>query len=162
MPFGVESRSTFIAVDEAAIGDGLVVIPREAEGIASDLPADLRSRPCQPTYRPTDPARLTIEQLSAVEHATVCGEPVQRAGADADRRPRPAADRHHARRAIGDAAACRGHTAAASWRATVLLAAAVGAGSGVAGGRAGRPLTAAGASLDTVLRGYLSRPSCSR
>ncbi len=76
VPFGVESRSSLIAVDDAALGDGLVVIPREAEGIASDLPQD-RIEALPPSYRPTDPARLTIEQLSAVEHATVCGQPVQ-------------------------------------------------------------------------------------
>ncbi len=75
VPFGVESRSSLIAVDEGALGDGLVVIPREAEGIASDLPPD-RIEALPATYQPSDPARLTIEQLSAVEHATVCGQPV--------------------------------------------------------------------------------------
>jgi len=75
VPFGVESRSSFIAVDEAALRDGLVVIPREAEGVASDLPPD-RAQALPSTSLPTDLARLTIEQLSAVEHATVCGQPV--------------------------------------------------------------------------------------
>lgn len=77
--FGVESRSAFIAVDEAALSDGLVVIPREADGIASDLPPDL-AEALPDGHSLTMPTRLRIEQLSAVEHATVCGQPVTRDG----------------------------------------------------------------------------------
>ena len=79
VPFGVETRDEFIAVDESAISDGLVAIPREAAGKLSDLPADLVDG--IEDLPPADtPARLLIEQLSAVEHATVCGTPVMRNG----------------------------------------------------------------------------------
>ena len=76
VPFGVETRQSLIRVDDAALGDGLVVIPRVSVGKASELPADLAAE--VPAH--TDPGadvRLTIEQLSAVEHATVVGRPVQ-------------------------------------------------------------------------------------
>lgn len=79
VPFGIETRDSFIAVDEAAITDGLVAIPREAGGVLSDLPEDLLEG--VDDLPPADTrARLVIEQLSAVEHATVCGTPVLRAG----------------------------------------------------------------------------------
>jgi hypothetical protein len=77
VPFGVETRGAFIAVDQNALGDGLVVVPRVAEGVAADL-APVFDEPLPEGSRPADRARLTIEQLSAVEHATVCGQPVQR------------------------------------------------------------------------------------
>ena len=79
VPFGVETRDAFMAVDSAAIGDGLVAIPRESTGKLSDLPADLLAGVAD-LPGPDTPARLVIEQLSAVEHATVCGTPVLRDG----------------------------------------------------------------------------------
>jgi hypothetical protein len=79
VPFGLETRSAFIAVDETAIDAGLVAIPREAGGRLSDLPADLVASIREPPS-PDTPARLVIEQLSAVEHATACGTPVLRNG----------------------------------------------------------------------------------
>ena len=78
VPFGVEARDVFIGVDSAAIGVGLVAIPREATGRLADLPADLGATSADSA--PDTPARLLIEQLSAVEHATVCGTPVLRDG----------------------------------------------------------------------------------
>jgi len=82
VPFGVEARSEFIAVDEAAIGEGLVAIPREAVGTLADLPPDVTAENGDALVglAPDVPARLLIEQLSAVEHATVGGVPVVRAG----------------------------------------------------------------------------------
>ncbi len=77
VPFGVETRSAFIAVDEAELGDGLVVIPRQADGVVGDLPDDLRAA-VPADIDPTTAARLIVDQLSAVEHATVCGVPVSR------------------------------------------------------------------------------------
>jgi hypothetical protein len=78
VPFGVESRSEFVAIDQDSLSDGLVAIPRIATGTVGEL---------QGTYadaaRGIDPdaqARLTIEQLSAVEQATACGTPVLRDG----------------------------------------------------------------------------------
>ncbi len=79
VPFGVETRDAFIALDEEAIGPGLVAIPREADGQLSDLPPDLLEG-VENLPDPRTPARLVIEQLSAVEHATVCGTPVLRNG----------------------------------------------------------------------------------
>ncbi len=56
-----------------ALGDGLVVVPRIAEGVAADLPKsldmDVPAR-AAPTMRPV---RVRIDQVSAVEHATVAG-----------------------------------------------------------------------------------------
>ena len=94
VPFGIETRDVFIAVDEAAIADGLVAIPRESVGVVADLPKDLlegvENVPAQDVA-----ARLVIEQLSAVEHATVCGTPVMRNGQPvSDRRRWSAVDRH--------------------------------------------------------------------
>lgn len=71
VPFGIEERGAYLAVDLDALGDGLVVVPRDAVGVASDLPAD--SLPDGMTLAPTTPVRLRIDQLSAVEHATVAG-----------------------------------------------------------------------------------------
>ncbi len=78
VPFGVESRSDVVAVDADALGDGLVVVPREAAGRARDLPTDLLA-----DLNDIDPeatARLLVEQISAVEQATVAGRPVVRDG----------------------------------------------------------------------------------
>jgi hypothetical protein len=75
VPFGLELRSDFIAVDGAALDEGLVVIGREALGTAADLPPELSRE-----LDPATPVRLWVEQVSAVEHATVAGVPV--AGAD--------------------------------------------------------------------------------
>ena len=41
VPFGVETRAAFIAVDIAALDVGLVAIPRVAAGHVGDLPTDL-------------------------------------------------------------------------------------------------------------------------
>jgi hypothetical protein len=70
VPFGLESRSSFIGVDADQLGAGLIVVPRQAEGRAADLPADLAA-----TVEPGAEARLVVEQVSAVEHAYVAGMP---------------------------------------------------------------------------------------
>ena len=75
VPFGVETREDFIAVDENAIAEGLVAIPRKSTGILSDLPAETVVG-VEALPGPESPARLLIEQVSAVEHATICGTPV--------------------------------------------------------------------------------------
>lgn len=71
VPFGLEVRSVSVGIDAAALEEGLVVIPREAKGSAADLPVEIVHG--QP---PSAPTRLVIEQISAVEHATVAGVPV--------------------------------------------------------------------------------------
>ena len=73
--FGVEARDSYIAVDENAITDGLVAIPRESAGKLADLPKDMLEG-MENLPSPDSPARLLIEQVSAVEHATICGTPV--------------------------------------------------------------------------------------
>lgn len=80
VPFGVETRSSYIAIDDTALGEGLVVIPRESVGRVSDLPPDLAADVPAGTD-PAAPARLIIEQLSAVEQATIVGQPARRDGA---------------------------------------------------------------------------------
>jgi hypothetical protein len=89
VPFGIEERGAFLAVDIEALGDGLVVVPREATGVASELPEGTRAG--GHALPPTTPVRLRIDQLSAVEHATVAGvvrpgpDGVPTIGAGADR-----------------------------------------------------------------------------
>jgi hypothetical protein len=78
VPFGIEERGAYLAVDIDALGDGLVVVPREATGVASDLPEG--TLPSGQALPPATPVRLRIDQLSAVEHATVAG--VVRPGPD--------------------------------------------------------------------------------
>ncbi len=80
VPFGVETRSSYIAIDDVALGEGLVVIPRESVGRVSDLPPDL-GVDLPAGIDTAAQARLTIEQLSAVEQATVVGQPTLRDGA---------------------------------------------------------------------------------
>ena len=89
VPFGIEERGAYLAVDLDALGDGLVVVPREAVGIASDLPPGILS--ADTSLPPAMPVRLRVDQLSAVEHATVAG--VVRAGPDGQPRIGAGADR---------------------------------------------------------------------
>jgi hypothetical protein len=79
VPFGLEARSDFIAIDEMGLAEGLVVIPREAEGRVGDLPAEAAAG-----LPPDSPAKLVIDQISAVEQAIACGVPAL----DAHGRPR--------------------------------------------------------------------------
>ena len=74
VPFGIEDRQSFVAVDVDALGDGLVVVPRESAGTAAELPPEITD-PLPERLDPTTPVRLRIDQVSAVEHATVCGVP---------------------------------------------------------------------------------------
>jgi hypothetical protein len=70
VPFGVEARSAFIGVDIDALGDGLVVMPREAAGRAAEVAGRV------PGDVPGDAeVRFRIEQVSAVEQASVAGVP---------------------------------------------------------------------------------------
>jgi hypothetical protein len=70
VPFGIELRSARIAVDIDSIGTGLVVLPREASGRAAEVAGRL------PEDLPGDTeVRLRVEQVSAVEQATVAGVP---------------------------------------------------------------------------------------
>lgn len=70
VPFEIHEGLDAIGIDSAALGDGLVVIARESEGLAGDIgdraPAGLD---------PSTPVRAIIEQVSAVDHAIVIGVP---------------------------------------------------------------------------------------
>jgi hypothetical protein len=68
--FEVREGLDAIAIDQAALTTGLVVIPRESVGIVGDAPDRA------PAGTPHDtPLRLRVEQVSTVEHATVLGVP---------------------------------------------------------------------------------------
>jgi hypothetical protein len=71
-PFLVREGLDAIDVDGAALRDGLVVVPRVSLGKVADLGA------LAPDAVPRDAeARLTIEHVSSVEHATVLGVPAR-------------------------------------------------------------------------------------
>ena len=72
VPFVVRDGLDEVVIDGHELAEGLVVVPRESVGQVSDLgdraPAEL----------PGDaPARLLVEHVSSVEHATVAGVPVR-------------------------------------------------------------------------------------
>jgi hypothetical protein len=72
VPFELNEGLDSIGVDRAALGDGLVVVPRRSVGVV----ADLGGRVSVPDRsRPEAAARVTIEQVSSVEHAIVAGVP---------------------------------------------------------------------------------------
>ena len=71
VPFEIRDGLDAIRVDGRGLDSGLVVVPRESEGVASDLgeraPADVA---------PDTPVRVIVEQVSAVDRAVVLGVPV--------------------------------------------------------------------------------------
>jgi hypothetical protein len=75
VPFEVREGLSGIGIDTSALGPGLVVVPRESQGVAADV-AD-RVPGGTP---PSTPVRFVIEQVSSVEHAIVLGMPVKTAG----------------------------------------------------------------------------------
>jgi hypothetical protein len=75
VPFGITERGDTLMVDTDALGDGLVVVPRLSEGVASDIPADAFAGP--PLEMPPDtPMRMRLDHVSSVEHATAAGVPM--------------------------------------------------------------------------------------
>jgi hypothetical protein len=68
--FDVREGLDSIAVDDAALDTGLVVIPRESVGTAADV-ADR----VPPGTAPDAVVRLRIDQVSSIEHAIVLGVP---------------------------------------------------------------------------------------
>jgi hypothetical protein len=76
VPFTVREGVAAIAVDAAALDEGLTVIPRVSSGIARE--AGDRVPPDLP---PETPVRARIEQVSSVEHAIVLGVPMTVGGA---------------------------------------------------------------------------------
>jgi hypothetical protein len=69
--FAIRDGLSAIEVDTDELADGLIVIPRDSVGVASD------ARDRVPSEIPdATPIRLRIEQVSSVEHAIVLGVPV--------------------------------------------------------------------------------------
>ena len=71
VPFDISEGLDRIAVDGAALDEGLVVVTRESVGTAGDI-ADRAPDGTDPST----PARLRIHLLSSVDHAMVLGVPV--------------------------------------------------------------------------------------
>ena len=72
VPFELNEALDSIAIDGPALDEGLVVLPRESTGTAGEI----RER-VPATYPDRTTIRYRVEQLSAVEHATVLGVPVE-------------------------------------------------------------------------------------
>jgi hypothetical protein len=71
--FEVRAGLAALAIDGNRLAEGLVVLPRESAGTAAEVPDRV------PAGTPPDTLlRYRIEQVSAVEHATVLGVPVRR------------------------------------------------------------------------------------
>jgi hypothetical protein len=70
VPFELREGLDSIAVDDEALDEGLVVVVRESEGTAADVPDRV-----PPGTDPALPVRLRIEQVSSVEHAIAVGVP---------------------------------------------------------------------------------------
>jgi hypothetical protein len=71
VPFELHEGLEAIAIDRAALGGGLVVVPRQSSGVAADL-----GDRAPPSLLPATPVRVTIQQVSSVEHASVLGSPI--------------------------------------------------------------------------------------
>ena len=69
--FEIREGLAALAVDTDGLGDGLVVIPREATGTAADVREHVATDLPDGT-----PVRMRVEQVSSVEHAIVLGVPV--------------------------------------------------------------------------------------
>jgi hypothetical protein len=70
VPFALSGAGGEAAIDPADLDAGLVVISREASGVAADI-ADR----VPPETPPETPVRVRIDQVSSVEHAIVLGVP---------------------------------------------------------------------------------------
>jgi hypothetical protein len=74
VPFVVREGLDEIAVDAGTIADGLVTVPRESIGEARDLEAMTAAG-----IDPAAQARLRVEHVSTIDHATVLGVPMRAA-----------------------------------------------------------------------------------
>ncbi len=77
--FEIRDGLDAIVVDDAALDEGLVVIPRESVGTAADVPDRV-----PPGTAPETPVRLRVDQISSVEHVIAVGVP----GLDGSGEPR--------------------------------------------------------------------------
>lgn len=76
VPFELRDGLSAIGIDHDALDHGLVVLPRESQGTAGEIPEHLPAGTA-----PGTPARMRIDQISSVEHAVVLGVPVEAGGA---------------------------------------------------------------------------------
>lgn len=72
VPFAISEGLDEIAVNATALADGLITVPRERVGVASDLP-ELTAAGIDPDAE----VRMVVEQVSSVEHGTVLGVPAK-------------------------------------------------------------------------------------
>ncbi len=70
VPFELREGLDSIAIDDAALDAGLVVVVRESVGTAADVADRVPAG-----TDPATPVRLRMEQVSSVEHAIVAGVP---------------------------------------------------------------------------------------
>lgn len=70
VPFEVSGALERIGVDGESLHEGLVVVTRESEGTAADIPDRVPAG-----TPPSTPVRLRVELVSAVDHALVLGVP---------------------------------------------------------------------------------------
>lgn len=77
VPFAIGERGQRVVIDADALGDGLVVVPRIADGRAGDLGEDDFSldRSSLPDLPSETPVRLRVEHVSTIDHATAAGVP---------------------------------------------------------------------------------------
>jgi hypothetical protein len=77
VPFSVREGLDEISVDGPALDEGLVVVPRERNGVAADLGDQA------PANVPPDaPVRMVVDLVSTVEHAAVLGVPTRASGGE--------------------------------------------------------------------------------
>ncbi|MGD8485022.1 MAG: hypothetical protein PVG27_00795 [Chloroflexota bacterium] len=72
--FRLRDKGQAVQIEADALGDGLVVVPRQSEGIFADVSEEAVSGSL-PDLPPTTPVRLRIEQVSSIDHATAAGVP---------------------------------------------------------------------------------------
>jgi hypothetical protein len=72
VPFELAGALERIEVDGDALDEGLVVVTRESQGTAAEIPDRV-----PPGTSPATPIRLRVEFVSAVDHALVLGVPVK-------------------------------------------------------------------------------------
>ena len=70
VPFGLSEGLDTIAIDGAALDEGLIVVRRESEGTAGEIPDRVPAG-----TPPSTPVRLRLALLSTVDHAVVLGVP---------------------------------------------------------------------------------------
>jgi hypothetical protein len=82
VPFTINEGLDTIAIDPDALGEGLIVVPRESTGRAADL-----GERAPTGLDPETPVRARIEQISSVEHAIAIGYPVESGTPGTDGQP---------------------------------------------------------------------------